>query len=107
VGFFLWEKGDAELRLIRIAKEVRTYGEITGSLTEKTLRNLYVRQHKSLQDIANLFGCTRQMVHLLMDKYGIRRRERIKAVKMASSKRKTCQSECQRGTKMKEVLDRK
>jgi predicted DNA-binding protein YlxM (UPF0122 family) len=67
---------------------VRTYGEITGSLTEKNLRNLHVRQQKSLQDIADLFGCTRQMVHLLMDKYGIRRRERIKAVKMARRKRK-------------------
>jgi predicted DNA-binding protein YlxM (UPF0122 family) len=98
---------DAKLRLIGVGKEVRTYGEITSSLTEKTLRNLYVRQRKSLQDIADLFGCTRQMVHLLMDKYGIRRRERVKAVKLARSKKKTCYSECRKGTKMKEVLDRK
>jgi hypothetical protein len=67
---------------------VRTYGEITKRLNEKVLRNLYVRRQKSLQDIGDMFGCTRQMVHLLMEKYAIRRRERIIAVKLGGCKRK-------------------
>jgi hypothetical protein len=69
-------------------KARRKYGEITGRLTAPVLRDLYLGREKSLQEIADAYGCTRQMIDLLMAKYGIARRERISAVKLAGRKGK-------------------
>jgi hypothetical protein len=69
-------------------KDKRKYGEITDRLTAPVLRDLYLSQEKSLQEIADACGCTRQMVDLLMAKYCINRRERIFAVKLAGKKGK-------------------
>jgi hypothetical protein len=66
----------------------RTYGMITRALTARLLEELYLVREQSLQDIARSYGCTRQMIDLLMGKYGIKRRERILAVKLAKQKGK-------------------
>ncbi len=66
----------------------RKYGEISGRLTASVLRELYIFREESLQEIGDSYGCTRQMVDLLMAKYGIRRRDRIDAVKLAGKKGK-------------------
>jgi predicted DNA-binding protein YlxM (UPF0122 family) len=68
---------------------MRKYGDITRKLTGGVLKRLYLSQQKSLQEIADSFGCTRQMVNLLMEKYGIKRRERIEAVRLAVRMGKT------------------
>ena len=54
-------------------------GIITNSLTKEILEDLYFQQNKSLQDIAKIYNCTRPMVKLLMEKYGLQRRTRGKA----------------------------
>jgi hypothetical protein len=69
-------------------KVKKKYGAITRKLTDPVLKELYLFQEKSLQDIALSYGCTRQMICLLMDKCGIKRRERISAVKLAGRKGK-------------------
>lgn len=56
-----------------------TYRLITDSLTKDKLIDLYYKQNKSLQDIAKEYNCTRQMVKLLMEKYGLKRRKRSNA----------------------------
>ncbi len=71
-------------------KDRKKYGEISGRLSAPVLKELYLSEEKSLQEIADSFGCTRQMVDLLMVKYGISRRERISAVKLAGRKGKFC-----------------
>ncbi len=68
--------------------EKRIYGKITHTLTARVLEGLYLSQEKSLEDIARSYGCTRQMIDLLMHKYGIKRRERISAIKLARQKGK-------------------
>ena len=52
---------------------------LTKSVTKETLRDLYFTQGKSLEDIAKELSCTRQMVKLLMERYGIERRKRSEA----------------------------
>jgi hypothetical protein len=52
---------------------------LTKSVTKETLEGLYFTQGKSLEDIAKEFNCTRQMVKLLMERYGIERRKRSEA----------------------------
>ena len=47
-------------------------GLITDALTKDKLIDLYHHQNKSLEDIAKEYNCTRQMVKLLMEKYGLR-----------------------------------
>lgn len=54
-------------------------GLISEKLTEDKLMDLYFHQNKSLQDIAKEYNCTRPMVKLLMEKYGLQRRKRSKA----------------------------
>jgi hypothetical protein len=66
----------------------RTYGKITRTLTARLLEELYLVREQSLEDIARTYGCTRQMIDLLMEKYGIKRRERISAVILARRKGK-------------------
>lgn len=57
----------------------RPQGFISKSLSKEKLEDLYFVQNKSLQDIAEEYNCTRQMVKLLMEKYGLSRRKRPEA----------------------------
>jgi hypothetical protein len=57
----------------------RTQGFISRSLSKEKLEDLYFVQNKSLQDIAKEYNCTKQMVKLLMEKYGLSRRKRSEA----------------------------
>jgi hypothetical protein len=68
--------------------EKRKYGAITNTLTARVLKELYLFQENSLEEIARSYGCTRQMIDLLMDKYDIKRRGRISAIKLAKQKGK-------------------
>lgn len=63
-------------------------GVIKEKLTKEILENLYNSEHKSLQDIANEFNCTRPRVMQLMEQYGIERRKRGKARVLALKKGK-------------------
>ena len=57
-------------------------------LTKEKVKDLYHKQKKSLQDIAKEYGCTKQWIFLLMEKYGLKRRTRSKAVREAIKKTK-------------------
>lgn len=61
---------------------------VSKSLSDKKLIDLYCHQKKSLEDIAKEYNCTRQMVHLLMKRYFLRRRKRSKARVLAIKKGK-------------------
>ena len=65
-----------------------TKSKITSLLTKEKVEELYYRQNKSLQDIAKEYGCTKQWVSLLMEKYGLRRRTRSKAAREAIKRTK-------------------
>jgi len=62
--------------------------KIAPPLTKETIKTLYYREKKSLQEIAKGYGCTRQMVMAYMDKYGLRRRTLLKARILAIRKGK-------------------
>jgi hypothetical protein len=49
---------------------------------------LYHEQEKSLQDIAKEYGCTKQWICLLMEKYGVKRRAAPEALREAVMKNK-------------------
>ena len=50
-----------------------------GNKPSKTaLRRLYIRESKSIREIANLLGCTKDMVYRALREYEIKRRERSK-----------------------------
>jgi len=53
--------------------------KVDSPLTKEKLKELYCKQKKSLQDIGKEYGCSRQWVSLLMEKYGVKRRTRSKA----------------------------
>ena len=57
--------------------------KIVSPLTKEKVEELYCVQKKSLQDIAKEYGCTKQWVFLLMEKYGLKRRTGSKALRMA------------------------
>ena len=57
----------------------RRKGEITQMLTKETLKKLYFKQNKSLEDIAKEYGCSRVYVSKMMKKYGLERRTQSKA----------------------------
>jgi len=61
---------------------------VTKTLTKDKLVDLYQLQNKSLEDIAKEYNCTRQMVKLLMEKYGIQRRKRSTARVLAIRNKK-------------------
>jgi len=63
-------------------------GNIISSLTEERIKELYHKQKKSLQDIAKEYGCTRQWILLLMEKYGLKKRTRSEALKEAVKQNK-------------------
>ena len=71
------EINDVQIKSKKGNKE--KYGKITKSLTKDKLKDLYIYKQKSLQDIAKEYNCTRQMIKLLMEKYGLKRRRRSKA----------------------------
>jgi len=54
-------------------------GEITQILTKETLKKLYFKQNKSLEDIAREYGCSRQAILKMMKKYGLEARTQSKA----------------------------
>ncbi|MGA2468679.1 MAG: hypothetical protein ABSH06_30610 [Thermodesulfobacteriota bacterium] len=58
-------------------------GKIVSPLTKEKVEELYCAQKKSLQDIAKEYGCTKQWIMLLMEKYGLKRRTRSEATKEA------------------------
>lgn len=58
---------------------MRRGGAVSRRLSEEKISELYLQQNKSLEDIAQEYGCTRQMVMNLMQKYGIKRRKRSDA----------------------------
>lgn len=57
--------------------------KITPLLTKEKIKELYYKQKKSLQEIAKEYGCTKQWVFLLMEKYELKRRTRSEALKEA------------------------
>ena len=63
-------------------------GEAHSYLTKEKIHDLYVVKGKSLTDIANLAGCTRQNVHYKLKKYGIETRTKADARTMALDKGK-------------------
>ena len=65
-----------------------TKGEIAQNITKGILQELYCKQNKSLGDIGNEFGCTRQYVFKLMKIYGIERKTQSKAMIEAIKKGK-------------------
>jgi DNA-binding CsgD family transcriptional regulator len=52
---------------------------VKEALTPEQLRQLYVLEQRSLADIAQQFGCSRQYVLTLCCTYGIPRRSRSQA----------------------------
>ena len=62
--------------------------KIIPLLTKEKLEELYYRQKKSLQDIAKEYGCTRQWILLLMEKYRLKRRTQSEALKEAVKQNK-------------------
>ena len=57
----------------------RKKSEITQTLNKEKLGELYITQGKSLEDIANEYGCSRQAIMNRMKKYGLIRRGKSKA----------------------------
>lgn len=72
----------------KIPQRHKNHGEIKKSFTKETLEYLYNHLNKSLQDIADEYKCTRQMIKYLMEEYGIQRRRRGKARILAIKKGK-------------------
>ncbi|MGA2465557.1 MAG: LAGLIDADG family homing endonuclease [Thermodesulfobacteriota bacterium] len=60
-------------------KNTNYYEILAQILTKKKLESLYFDQKKSLEDIANAYTCSRQMIRRHMGKYGIERRTQSKA----------------------------
>jgi len=61
---------------------------ILKSLTEEVLKKEYSVLGKSLIDIAREYNCTRQYIHKLLNKYGIVRRTKSEARKIAIERKK-------------------
>ena len=57
--------------------------KIVSPLTKEKIEELYCAQKKSLQDIAEKYGCTKQWIWLLMKKYGLKRRTLSEALREA------------------------
>ncbi len=58
--------GDGTTQIVR-----RKKGELTRILTKEKLRELYLEQNKSLEDIAIEFGCSRAHISKIMKKHGL------------------------------------
>jgi DNA-binding CsgD family transcriptional regulator len=57
-------------------------------LTERLLRELYISQNKTLEEIGKEYGFSKQTIKVLMEKCGITRRSQSKARYMAIKKGK-------------------
>ena len=57
--------------------------KIDSPLTKERLKELYYRQKKSLREIGRQYGCSRQTILLLMEKYRLKRRTAKKALRIA------------------------
>ncbi len=55
--------------------------KISSLLTKTKVKDLYYKQKKSLQEIAKEYGCSKQWVFLLMEKYRLKRRTHSEARK--------------------------
>jgi predicted DNA-binding protein YlxM (UPF0122 family) len=75
-SFFVFK--DKALDSIHL-KTTNYYKILARILTKKKLESLYFDQKKSLEDIANAYSCSRQMIREHMGKYGIERRTQSKA----------------------------
>ena len=58
-------------------------GGLTRTVSEQTLRELYIDQQMSLQEIADRFGCTRVMILYLMKRHRVPRRSHSEARRLA------------------------
>jgi hypothetical protein len=65
-----------------------TKSKIASLLAKEKVKELYYGQKKSLGDIAKEYGCTKQWVHLLMEKYGLKRRTHSEATIEANNQGK-------------------
>ena len=61
------------------ARQGRRRGGLSVRVTEQELRELYVEQELSLQEIADRYGCTRVMILYLMKRHRIPRRSHSEA----------------------------
>jgi hypothetical protein len=57
--------------------------KIDSPLTKEKLKELYYVQKKSLREIGMQYGCSRQSILLLMEKYRLKRRTAKKALRIA------------------------
>jgi DNA-binding CsgD family transcriptional regulator len=51
---------------------------ISQKPSKPELRRLYVRESKSIRDIARILGCSKDMIYRALQEYNIERRPRIK-----------------------------
>ncbi len=72
----------------RIRAKFRDGRNVTGVLTKEKLNNEYWMQNKSLVDIAREHACTRQFIYKLMSSYGILRRSKSQARRLAIKQEK-------------------
>ena len=56
---------------------------------EKELRRLYVRESKSIREIAGLLGCTKDMVYRALRDYGIEARTNVKRSELRKKSQET------------------
>ena len=80
------EKEGVPLREKYFPKKLR--GKTGSFLTKGRVEDLYWKQKKSLQDIAKEYGCTKQWISLLMEKYGVKRRAASEALREAVMRNK-------------------
>ena len=64
-------------------KRAIIHNYLSARLSKEKLIDLYHHEAKSLQDIANLYNCSRAMIQRLMNGYGLQRRTRSEARKWA------------------------
>jgi len=66
----------------------KTAHNVSKQLTEELLKKEYTVRGKSLMDIAREYSCSRQYIHKLLKEYGIPRRTKAEARKMAIQRKK-------------------
>jgi len=64
-------------------KRAIIHNYLSARLSKEKLIDLYHHEAKSLQDIANVYNCSRTMIQKLMNEYGLQRRTRSEARKWA------------------------
>jgi hypothetical protein len=79
-----------QLKRKRVKKKIhnRKVPKRTAVIAKEKFEDLYYIQAKSLQDIAREYNCTRQYIYKLLKKYGIARRTKSEARKIAIEQKK-------------------